>query len=132
MTADHRNGRTDSAHWSDRDSALLMRTLLSSALIERLLVILSYRRGDGADSPLLGDLDRLERARPEIGWRQLDLLPLPDEEVKSLARALLSADTSDEVVDAIALESAACMHAHGVHGMHAEIAAMASVLGLLL
>lgn len=96
----------DSAHWSDRDSALLMRTLLSSALIERLLVILSYRRGDGADSPLLGDLDRLERARPEIGWRQLDLLPLPDEDVKSLARALLSADTSDEVVDAIALESA--------------------------
>lgn len=114
----------DSAHWSDRDSALLMRALLSSDLVERVLVVLSYRRGEGADSPLLSDLERLERVDSQIGWRQMDLSPLADEEVKDLARSLMS-DTGDEkVVEAIALESAGnplfveamCRYSRGLKG----------------
>ncbi len=96
----------DSAHWSDRDSALLMREFLSSNLIERVFVVLSYRRGEGVDSPLLSDLERLERVELQIGWRQLDLSPLPDGDVKALARSLLAEDADEQVVDAIALESA--------------------------
>ncbi|MGB1699539.1 MAG: protein kinase domain-containing protein, partial [Nannocystaceae bacterium] len=96
----------DSAQWSDRDSALLMRAMLSSDIIDRILVILSYRRGEGSSSPLLSDLERLERAQLAITWRQMDLSPLTDEAVRELARASLSEDARDEVVDAIALESA--------------------------
>lgn len=96
----------DNAQWSDRESALLMRAVLTSDEVERLLVVLSYRREEVLDGPLLAELHRLERTQLPVLWRQINVTPLTEDAALTLARALLPEDASPSLVESVVLEAA--------------------------
>ena len=96
----------DDAQWGDRDSALLLREMLRQPGAPRCLLLLSYRGGEAADSPLLSEL-RAADGGSQGRECELDVGPLAPEETRRLVDALLIArpPDSDKSLHTVVTES---------------------------
>ena len=94
----------DGAEWSDRESALLMRAIITDSTLQRCLIVLSFQREEGTESPMLKDVERLERLELPVVWRHVEV-GRPEEATVELATRLLADRATPEVVEAISLES---------------------------
>jgi eukaryotic-like serine/threonine-protein kinase len=80
----------DDLHWSDLDSALLLRALLEGPEPVPLLLIGTYRTDEAAHSPLLAELAELARENPELALDDAEVGALDRGEAEALASELLS------------------------------------------
>jgi eukaryotic-like serine/threonine-protein kinase len=99
----------DDLHWSDLDSALLLRALFEGLEPVPLLLIGTYRSGEAA-SPLLMELRELARENPALALEDAEVGALEAADANALAGALLALAGvgSAELAQQIAQES------HGV------------------
>ncbi len=88
----------DDLQWGDLDSAFLLHTLMHGPDAPPLLLLLSYRSEDRAESPVLAALPAPDRT--------LELGPLSLEALRALALAVLGAEADATRAEAIARESA--------------------------
>jgi eukaryotic-like serine/threonine-protein kinase len=92
----------DDLQWGDLDSAPLLEALLRPPDPPPMLLVASYRTDDASRSPLLRDL----LDRPSLAARRVALEPLPPDEARALATALLlRAKVDPGAADTIARES---------------------------
>jgi eukaryotic-like serine/threonine-protein kinase len=107
----------DDLHWSDHDSALLLRALFAPPEPVPLLLVGTYRREQAHDNPLLAVLHELASADAALQLDEVELAPLATDEAEALAKALLRrAGASESLASEIAHES------HGVPRFIHELA----------
>lgn len=80
----------DDLHWSDLDSALLLRALFEGPEPVPLLLVGTYRAEDAANSPLLAELLELTHDNPNIAFDDAEVGALDHGEAVALASELLS------------------------------------------
>src|SRR6202030_2461901 len=87
----------DDLHWADKPTLLLLKHLVASHSVARLLIIATYRDTDlGVSHPLV---DALADLRREPGVERLELEGLEDFELVELLRILTGHDIDDVGVD---------------------------------
>ncbi|MDX2091864.1 MAG: protein kinase [Kofleriaceae bacterium] len=94
----------DDLQWGCLDSARLLADLLAPPAAPRLLLVLAYRPEEQAPSPPLAIL-RARLDERAIAQRTVVLGPLSTEDAEAMARAMLPADATDELVQRVARES---------------------------
>jgi len=79
----------DDLHWSDLDSALLLRALFEGAEPVPLLLVGTYRSEEAVESPLLGALRELALSNPRLLVEDAEVGSLETSEAETLAHELL-------------------------------------------
>jgi hypothetical protein len=114
----------DDLHWSDLDSALLLRALFEGPEPVPLLLIGTYRSGEAA-SPLLLELRELARENPSIALDDAELGALEAAEANTLASELLAHGGAAD----LALAKQIADESHGVPLFIQELVRHASRVG---
>lgn len=95
----------DDLQWGDADSAPLFRELLRPPDAPRLMLIVSYRSENLANSVLLRSLESLRESK-EVWARQVPLGPLNAADSRALAGELLAEETEAAAMDDLVEEAA--------------------------
>lgn len=95
----------DDLHWGDLDSALLLRELLHPPEAPGLLVVLAWRKEEEAQNPVIRailDADQL----PSSWLTRVEMLPLPEQDLLTLARHILQQAPAQVDLAVLAQEAA--------------------------